>query len=338
MGAAAAAAVAAAKPVAAVISKALAMAAGARASVRRTGRLKARWKLLRLLIGIPALAAVSLTCTDSRTRTDGGGNPPTPVKQAAPAANAANEGAPIVNSGRVIHVLVALCDNVNQGIVPVPARLGNGEDLQQNLYWGAAYGVKAFFKNSRDWRLVAQQLNIRPAILERCIFRHQTKDVYLVADAYRGADIREAIETFFAYAAGERGENARYPQAALRCGGGADLLAYVGHNGLMDFSLAEVPAKRDERQRDAIMLCCASQQYFAAPLRRTGATPLLWTTNLMAPEAYVLRAAIDGWLARESGESIRQRAAAAYHAYQRCGLKAAGRLFASGWRTEGSRE
>lgn len=39
-------------------------------------------------------------------------------------------------SPRIIHVFVALADNVNQGIVPVPAKLGNGEDPVHNLYWG----------------------------------------------------------------------------------------------------------------------------------------------------------------------------------------------------------
>ncbi|HST23582.1 MAG TPA: hypothetical protein VLR90_20895, partial [Blastocatellia bacterium] len=39
------------------------------------------------------------------------------------------------NSRRVIHVLVALCDNEHQGIVPVPAKIGNGDDPQNNLYW-----------------------------------------------------------------------------------------------------------------------------------------------------------------------------------------------------------
>ena len=30
---------------------------------------------------------------------------------------------------KTVHVFVALCDNENQGIVPVPARLGNRTDL-----------------------------------------------------------------------------------------------------------------------------------------------------------------------------------------------------------------
>jgi len=47
-----------------------------------------------------------------------------------------------------VHVFVALADNKNQGIVPVPARLGNGQDPANNLYWGAAFGVKTFFKRA----------------------------------------------------------------------------------------------------------------------------------------------------------------------------------------------
>ena len=42
-----------------------------------------------------------------------------------------------------IHVIVALCDNRYQGIIPVPEHLGNGDNPATNLYWGAAFGVKS---------------------------------------------------------------------------------------------------------------------------------------------------------------------------------------------------
>jgi hypothetical protein len=51
----------------------------------------------------------------------------------------------------------------------------------------------------------------------------------------------------------------------------------------------------------------------------------------MAPEAYVLKAAIDGWVLNEDGDGIRRRAATAYDQYQRCGMNAALRLFSIGW-------
>ncbi|MBI3652563.1 MAG: hypothetical protein HY231_16200 [Acidobacteria bacterium] len=279
-----------------------------------------------------ALLATLINCGNRLGRSGDPAQSATPkTSNSNRATQSANTETPIKNTGRVIHVLVALCDNINQGIVPVPARLGNGEDLQNNLYWGAAYGVKTFFSNSKDWQRIAQIANPRPAILERCVFKHKTADVYLIADAYRGAEIRRTLADFFAYASGAQGENLRLNDVALRLGGGADLIAYVGHNGLMDFQLANYPKAQDDKRRDAMMLCCASKNYFAAPLKLTGANPLLWTTNLMAPEAYILHTAVAGWVLKESGEPIRQRAAQAYHQYQKCGLKAAGNLFATSW-------
>ena len=51
----------------------------------------------------------------------------------------------------------------------------------------------------------------------------------------------------------------------------------------------------------------------------------------MAPEAYTLKSAIDGWVLHESNDQIRQRAAVAYDKYQKCGLKGARRLLVTGW-------
>src|SRR5262245_64022672 len=96
--------------------------------------------------------------------------------------------------GLLIHVLVALCDNKYQGIVPVPARIGNGDDPGNNLYWGAKFGVKTFFKRAGDWKLIAESRNPRAPILERLVFKHQTKDIYLIADAYRGREIKRCVE------------------------------------------------------------------------------------------------------------------------------------------------
>jgi hypothetical protein len=234
---------------------------------------------------------------------------------------------------RTVHVFVALADNQHQGIVPVPARLGNGDDPERNLYWGSAYGVKTFFARSADWLLMSCSAKPKPEVLERCIFKHRKTDTYMVADAYRGSEIREAILDFFDAAAGANPETINVPPSGeqLSIRGGSNLVAYVGHDGLMDFSLPLIPRKKNETRRDAIILACASKQYFADVLRAGGAYPLLWTTNLMAPEAYTLKSALDGWIGGESGEQIRDRAAGAYDKYQKCGLRGARRLFASGW-------
>ncbi|MFL6207679.1 MAG: hypothetical protein ACJ74W_02450 [Pyrinomonadaceae bacterium] len=256
-------------------------------------------------------------------------------RSSAPPAQAARPTAAARNDVPVIHVFVALCDNVNQGIVPVAPSLGNGDDLARNLYWGAAFGVKTFFSRSKDWQLIAAWPTPQPAILERCVFKHRRRDVYLVADAYRGREIKQTINDFLAAASGAAGEaiqvEVNRQPVNFHIGGSASLLAYVGHDGLMDFQLSPLPHQQDDQPRAAIILACASKNFFARPLQATGATPLLWTTNLMAPESYVLAAALDGWLQQETGTQIRQRAAVAYDKYQHCGLKSANALFATGW-------
>jgi hypothetical protein len=246
-----------------------------------------------------------------------------PTPQPAPAK--------IENPGRDIHVMVALCDNENQGIVPVPAHLGNGEDPARNLYWGAAYGVKTFFTKSKNWEKLAEIANPKPNVLERLVFKHRTHDTYLVADAYRGNKMKETIDDFFSGISGERVENVEAANITLQIMGTSDVIAFVGHNGLMDFELSSLPMKHDDKRRDAIILACASRGYFSKPLKRTGAEPLLWTSNLMAPEAYILHDAIEGWVRSESPQQIRLRAAAAYAKYQRISLKSAQNLLITGW-------
>ena len=294
----------------------------------RPGNMRVNWISTLAAVAISVLPACS--AAPSRSAPDS----PNANKSAVPSSIQRAES-PTANSARIVHVLVALCDNEHQGIVPVPARLGNGEDPQGNLYWGAAYGVKTFFAKSGDWKLVEQTLNPASAVLERCIFKNQNAAVYLVADAYRGAEIKKTIQDFFDYASGTTAvsiavaDNSKRP--AISAGSAADLIVFVGHNGLMDFNLGSYAAQGDGRRRQTIVLCCASKHYFSAPLRQAGADPILWTNGLMAPEAYVLKAALDGWIANETGERIRARAAEAYNQYQHCGLKAARGLFASGW-------
>lgn len=261
------------------------------------------------------------------------------TRSLSPAApNRATEPKAPRNSARVIHVFVALCDNVNQGIVPVAPSLGNGDDPQRNLYWGAAFGIKTFFGKSRDWQLVtvnSQSNKSASVVLERIVFKHRNHQTFLVAEAYRGRYIQQTTMDFLEAAAGTAGEaidvSVDGKSSKLHLAGSANLIAYIGHNGLMDFQLSAYPRKRDEETRDAVILACASKSYFAEALRKTGANPLVWTTNLMAPEAYVLSAAIDGWLKDETDEEVRLRAAKAYHQYQNCGLGAASKLFATGW-------
>jgi hypothetical protein len=175
----------------------------------------------------------------------------------------------------------------------------------------------------------------KPEILERCVFKHHSKNVYLVADAYRGSQIKQAIVDVLDATTGANAERILVKPGAqaisIDAGGSANLIAYIGHDGLMDFQLSALPQKRQGVSREAIILACFSKAYFGRPLSSAGAYPLLWTNGLMAPEAYTLKSAIDGWILKESNQRIRERAAQAYNKYQNCGLVAARKLLTTGW-------
>lgn len=235
------------------------------------------------------------------------------------------------NTIKTIHVFVALCDNVNQGIVPVPAKLGNGQDIKNNLYWSALYGVKTYFKNSKDWILVSSEKNLENYILERVLFKHKASNTYLLADAYDGKYIKDTTIDFLEASAGRNPINIVHKEQALQFGGKAQLLSYIGHDGLMEFDVEGQLDPLNEDTRDAIILACISKDFFKPYLQQTKANPLVWTTGLMAPEAYTLKWAIYGWILNETDAQISERAAKAYNYYQKCGIKGAKRLLVSGF-------
>lgn len=239
---------------------------------------------------------------------------------------------PIWSQTRTVHLFVALCDNQYQGIVKVPAGIGNGQDARNNLYWGAGYGVKTFFsKKSNEWKLVSTLPSPDPRILERLLFKHTTKDVYLLADAWDGKFIQNCTENFLLAANAQGGIKVQTGEKELDFGGNSDMLAYIGHDGLMDFEVEPAFVENTRTKPETIILACFSKKYFSPLIQQAGATPLLWTTHFMAPEAYSLEAALNGWVRNETPAQIEERAAQAYNLYQKCGMKGARGLFCTGF-------
>ena len=231
---------------------------------------------------------------------------------------------------KTIHVFVALCDNKYQGIVPVPAAIGNGQNPNTNLYWGCGYGIRTFFKKSKEWELLTTR-KVNDIILERLIFKHATKNYYLIADAYDGQYIKQCTKDFLNSSCGNRKDTLQLDDKICGIGGNASLLAYIGHDGLMDFQLSENYSNTDNTKRDVIILACYSKRFFSPHLKAANVNPIVWTTNLMCPEAYTLHDALTGYVNGETNENIREKAAAAYSQYQKCSLKAAKGLLVTDW-------
>ncbi|MBB4037529.1 hypothetical protein GGR21_003446 [Dysgonomonas hofstadii] len=231
---------------------------------------------------------------------------------------------------KTIHIMVALCDNQYQGIVKVPKGIGNGQDPNSNLYWGCGYGVRTFFRKSADWKEV-RKYKVNEVILERIVFKHKTKNYYLVADAYDGRYISDCTIDFLKSCSGIKKDTVMVGKTVIGISGNARLVSYVGHNGLMDFKLANTYQNTDDKTRDAIIIACASKQYFSQYLKTAKANPLVWSTHLMSAEAYTVHDAIRAYINGQPASAVREAAASAYNNYQKCGINGARRLLVTGF-------
>ncbi|RBP41216.1 hypothetical protein DES53_10745 [Roseimicrobium gellanilyticum] len=239
-----------------------------------------------------------------------------------------------LHAAEVIHVFVALCDNASQGIVPVPAKIGDGDKPDANLYWGCSEGVRSWFSASKKWKRLPAVASPRPEILERVVFKHRERDTYLIADAWRGREIKPCLQAFVHAAGGLGGEVVKAGENALKAGGDAALVAYIGHNGLMEFNVdwpaaktSPVPAGAEPKP--AVVLACISQSYFAEKLKGIGAHPLLTTRQLMYPGAFALHDALEARFAGKNAAAVKEAAARAYAKNQGISVKAASGVFAA---------
>ncbi len=219
---------------------------------------------------------------------------------------------------KTVRIIVSLADNLNQGIVPVKASLGNGQDPKNNLYWGAMYGVKPFFKREGYTVESASKAYFPEGnILEFIEIYKKEQYVPIYAEAWDGAYQKQATQRFM--------DLLLRPEDSLTI--------FVGHNPLMDetvpfpkFAKKHVEQNKTGKRKFAV-IACQSRQYFEDGIAATGHEPYVLTNGNMAPEAYVVEAIIRAWAEGKPAQTAREYAAEAYAKYQKIPLKNANWLF-----------
>jgi hypothetical protein len=149
-----------------------------------------------------------------------------------------------------------------------------------------------------------------------------------VADAYRGDKMKDCLTDYMNSFAGKLKDDITINDIKINIRGRADLLFFNGHNGLMDMEIPIIE-NTDGIKKDAVAVACASHGFFIQHLPYNGGFPLLMTTNLLAPEAYVSEAVVSEWAKGSEGKVVADTAGKAYNQYQKCGYKGARRLFTS---------
>lgn len=219
-------------------------------------------------------------------------------------------GIPVFSQSKQVRVFIALCDNKTQGIQPVRAKIGNGDDADANLYWGCSDGFGAYFKKSKHWEVMEELKDPTPQILRRIKLKHAKDDLTIIAEAYRGSQMRACLEAF----------------EQTLASGTCDLAAYIGHNPLMDFDL-EPPKNHSNSTPASMVFCCHSRIYFESRLKELGSEPLVLTEQLMYPGAFLLHDAIECWRKDGSKSAVREAVALAYSKNQKISVKAAAGIF-----------
>jgi hypothetical protein len=214
---------------------------------------------------------------------------------------------------RTVGVFIALCDNVYQGIVPVPKAVGDGDDPEHNLYWGCSEGFMGVFGKSPQWKKESSAETPSTDVLRTYSGRHASGKMTLTAFAYRGSAIETCLKDF---------------QTAVSQGK-YDLVVYLGHNGLMDFYLDGVaPDPARKKKSECMVLCCKSQKYFSKHIAFMQATPILLTTQFMYPGSFILHDVLEEWIKKSGLKAYRAAAGNAYAANQKIAQKAALGIFA----------
>ena len=227
----------------------------------------------------------------------------------------------------VVQVHVPLCDN--DVLACGNARLGDGDRPEGNLYWSTSEGVLGWLPR-HGWKqaLDADGAAIgEPDVLDLRVWRRDlptpaawrragvgpTIRIYLVTQAWRGERIARAFARWVDDLNGATHVSLRLSDGTLLAAGGdAQLVAWVGHNHLMDverFDWAGAAARADGRPRGAIAIACHTAAYMRNDV--PGA-PLLLTRDFLYANAAALEGAVLAFAAGGDYTAIRRGAAAGY--------------------------
>ena len=232
----------------------------------------------------------------------------------------------------VVQVHVPLCERT---IIPCGNdRLGDGDNPRTNLYWATTEGFLGWFgRKGSGWKAVlkasgdaigeADVLDLRvwrrtvPASAAwRAAGAPRTVEVYVVAQAWRGTAIDRALARYAEDLYGARTQTITLADGTtLAAGGDAHVVAYVGHNRLMDldtFDWRAIAARGDQRSRGVIAIACHTAPYMQGVVPGPHQVPLVLTRDFMLASSAALEGAVVAFAKDGDYAAIRRGAAAGY--------------------------
>jgi hypothetical protein len=232
----------------------------------------------------------------------------------------------------VVQVHVPLCEGTI--IACGNAKLGDGDNPRTNLYWATTEGFLGWFgRKGSGWKpaLVATGDAIGEAdVLDLRVWRRTVAtparwraagapkrvEVYVVAQAWRGTAIDRALARYAEDLYGARTQTITLADGTtLAAGGDAHVVAYVGHNRLMDLDDVRLARHRRARRpaqprRDRDRL--PHRAVYAGVVPGPHQVPLVLTRDFMLASAAALEGAVVAFAKGGDYAAIRRGAAAGY--------------------------
>jgi len=242
------------------------------------------------------------------------------------------EGRPVV-----VQAHVALCDNsmIHCG----GGGRGDGDDLARNLYWATSEGLVGWMNRpgsgwTQELRTSGEMIG-EPEVLEIRAWRRTlpvphswsgpgtpaTFVVHVVGFAWRGTAIDHALAEYLTDVFHNRPrivtvrDPAEGRPIALAAGGRARLVAWVGHNRLMDRAPDWAGLARNPEtnfRKGTLAIACYSASYLRDKLSAPTRVPLLMTASLVMASSAAFESGVMAFLQGGDLRAIRERGAAGY--------------------------
>jgi hypothetical protein len=237
----------------------------------------------------------------------------------------------------VVEVHAPLCEGTI--IACGNKKLGDGDNPETNLYWSTTPGFGEWFaRRNSGWKRVLKQTADQTGdsdILAIHVYRRQITapaawqkrgvpkqfELDVVIHGWRGTSIDKALA---AYADDVSGKGTRElvlaDKSKLSAGGAAQIVAFVGHNRLMDLDSFTWP-EPGTVVKGAIAIACDTAPYMKKQVSAATRVPLLMTSDLLFANASPLEAAVLAFATGGGYAEIRKDAATAYANIQEVEVK-----------------
>lgn len=232
----------------------------------------------------------------------------------------------------VVEVHVPLCEGTI--IACGNRKLGDGDNPDTNLYWSTTPGFGEWFaRRGSGWKRVAKQKVGETGdadVLALHVYRRTVAtpgrwrsrgapkqiELDIVVHGWRGTAIDRALAAYAEDVSGAKPRTIRLADGStLDAGGAAQIVAWVGHNRLMDLESFAWP-EPDGKAKGAIAIACHTAAYMEAEVPAAKRVPLLMTRDYLFANAAPLEATVLAFASGGNYAAIRLAAATAYAGVQ----------------------